>query len=496
MTIRLAVVSTTKDTDRVLQTMQEISGGAVKVVLHFGEKSAQFRASSMSRMKASMATDGHIMQDSTYSGAAEIAFRTDDYYRHRDEFTDHLTRNSAMFKQKSHPLETVDEYHSYFHVLYDTIAREMRDRGVTHVLIFSVPHLGYDTALYHLAKAMGLPVLMVTQALFPNLFFSTSDVGATGLYPADPAAAPYPIAQGEQPQLFYMKGVKQAREEGGSITARAVAELMTYLVLKARWRALNPVYVWRLLAHMRRIYGVFPRWRDPFAAFFHENALAYFDQLASYEEQDIDLSGDYVYVPLQMQPEMTTSSLGGRFRDQAYMIERLADMLPDGVRILVKENPKQGAYMRGPMFFHRLKRIPQVQFLPSYANTHALTANARFVATISGTVGWEALCMGKPVLVFGGAWYRAFPGAVAWREGLRYEDVADVTFTHAALQQAVGALVARCHPGVVDRDYIEIVDGYSDAANVRTVAAQMLGLLQGDIPMTFVGPDSGSSPVM
>lgn len=485
MTIRLAVVSTTKDTDRILQAMSDMTGGDVQVALHFGEKSAQFRASSMSRMKASRGAQGHVMQDSRYCGAAEIAFRSDDYFRQRDEFTDHLTRNASMFKQKSHPLEALDEYHSYFHVLYDTIAREMRDRGVTHVLFFSVPHLGYDTALYHLAKAMGLPVLIVTQALFPNLFFSTDDVGTMGSYPVDPTAAPHPVVRGEQPQLFYMKGVKQEREQGGTITAAAIAELVTFLALKKRWRALNPFYVARLVAHMRRVYGSFPRWRDPFAGFFHESALAYFDQLATFEDQEIDLSGDYVYVPLQMQPEMTTSSLGGRFRDQAYMIERLADILPDHVRILVKENPKQGGYMRGPMFFHRLKRIDRVQFLPSYANTHALTAHAKFVATITGTVGWEALCMGTPVLVFGGAWYRQFPGAVQWSEQVRYDDVASLTWDHAALQQAVGALIARCHPGVVDRDYIEIVEGYSPEENTRTVAAQMLGLLRGEIAPTF-----------
>ena len=67
-----------------------------------------------------------------------------------------------------------------------------------------------------------------------------------------------------------------------------------------------------------------------------------------------------MYFALQLQPEMTTSALGGPFKDQALAIETLARLLPPGVRILVKENPKQGAYQRGPMFFHRLARIPGV----------------------------------------------------------------------------------------------------------------------------------------
>lgn len=96
--------------------------------------------------------------------------------------------------------------------------------------------------------------------------------------------------------------------------------------------------------------------------------------------------------------------------------------------------------------------------------------------------------MGKQVLVFGGAWYRAFPGAVQWREGCSFEHVLAAHVDHTALQKAVGALVARCHTGVVDRDYTEIVEDYSDPQNTATVAAQMLGLLRGEIELTFPKP--------
>jgi hypothetical protein len=427
------------------------------------------------------------MEGSSYSGQAQSLFSGETYYQARDEFVDHMTRTSDLFKAKSHELATLDEYHGYFHVLCDTLAQQIKSHGVTHVLFFTVPHLGYDTALYHQARAMGLPILILSQQLFPDCFAALTEPAHIGHFKDNPNAAPHRIEKGEQPQLFYMKGVKQEHEEHGSVTWKAVAELLVFLLLKGRWKALNPIYVTRLVRHMRKIYASFPKWRDPFADFFHENSLAYFDQLASFEAQDIDLTTDFVYVPLQMQPEMTTSTLGGLFRDQAYMIESLSRILPDHVRILVKENPKQGAYMRGPLFFHRLKRIPQVTFLPSWANTHSLTANSKFVATITGTVGWEALCMGKPVLVFGQAWYRKFPGAIEWFDGIRYEDVAKTEFAHEDLEQSVGAFISRCHPGVVDLDYEEIVEGYSTEENVRKVAAVICDLLNEKAALTF-GP--------
>ena len=236
---------------------------------------------------------------------------------------------------------------------------------------------------------------------------------------------------------------------------------------------------------MREVGKVLPKWRDPFSRYFHPDHFDYYENLLRYEENPIDLEGPFVYFPLQLQPEMTTSSLGGKFRDQALAIERLADLLPENVRILVKENPKQGTYMRGTMFYHRLARIPNVTILPSYANTHALMQRSQFVATITGTVGWEAVRAGKPALVFGAAWYRSLPGVVRYRDDLTYEEIVDLPIDHAALEATVGRLLARAHEGVVDRHYMKLVPGFDADANADRVAKTLLALMQGDVQETF-----------
>jgi len=124
-----------------------------------------------------------------------------------------------------------------------------------------------------------------------------------------------------------------------------------------------------------------------------------------FENEEVDINEKFIYFPLQYQPEMTTASFGHRFSDQLLAIEQLADLCPDDYFIYVKENPKQTGMVRGPMFFHRLRRIQKVKILPSYANTHLLTDKSEFIATITGTVGWEAICKGKKALVFGYPWY-------------------------------------------------------------------------------------------
>lgn len=486
MTMRLAVVSTAKNTNRILEQMKAHAGDALEVVFHLGDKTAPFKASSLSRMKPTTGTEGHLMDGRTYAGAAEALIQSDSYFAKRDIFADHMNRTSERHKYKSHPLTDQQDFHDYYHVACDTIAAELLARDVTHVLFFNVPHLSYDTGLYHVAQSMGLPITILTQSILPGRYFSMRDAADYGGFLPDADAEPMPIEKGSKPDLFYMKGIKQEREDGGTITAKGVMNLMTFLALKRPLKALNPFYVWKLVAHMKRTYGAFPKWRDPFARFFHEDELAYFDTLATFEDGEVDLSGDFVYFPLQLQPEMTTSALGGRFRDQAYAIERLAGILPEGVRILVKENPKQGGYMRGPMFFHRLNRIPSVTFLPSWADTHALTGKAKFVAAITGTVGWEAIRAGTPALVFGNAWYRSFPGVRQWREGLTYDDII-APFDHADLERAAGSLVARSHEGVVDRHYVKMATDYDEASNDAQVAAHILQLLSGDAPVCFDG---------
>ncbi|SER58192.1 Capsule polysaccharide biosynthesis protein [Tranquillimonas rosea] len=487
MTLRLCVVSTNKFTNAILDEIESASGGEVEVALHNGRKDDDFRASALSSMRARKGRKGHLFQGQRWTGAAVSLFQQPDFIEQMEEFIDHLHRRSdiGMHGHKAHPLRTMQDYADFYHILADVIAQAMIDRGVTHCVFFNIPHLAYDTIFFQVAKALGIPVTMVTQSLFPDRYFSLTDAKSLGAFPADPSVAPIRVEPAFPPDPFYMKGVKQGYEEGGTLNGKAIRHLIAFLLLKRPLQAFNPRYVARLVRHMRQVYGGLPKWRDPFARFFHEDEFAYFDQLVAFENQEVDLSGDYVYVPLQLQPEMTTSALGGRFRDQALAIERLADLVTEGTRILVKENPKQRLYMRGPMFFHRLNRIPNVEFLPSWVDTKALISGAKCVATITGTAGWEAIRVGVPALVFGAAWYRGLHGVTEYRDDLTWDEVVGPTIDHAQLEASFGQLMARSHEGVVNDHYIQIVPDYDDDANRRRVAEEMIGLIKREIPFSF-----------
>lgn len=129
-------------------------------------------------------------------------------------------------------------------------------------------------------------------------------------------------------------------------------------------------------------------------------------------------SEPYVYFPLHLQPEATTVPLGGLYWDQLNVVRLLSSCLPPGWKLAVKEHPQMFRYnrrwprARSLRFYEDLVEQPNVVLLDMTTKSGKAIENAQAVATITGTVGWEALNLGKPVLAFGAPWYHSFPGVV------------------------------------------------------------------------------------
>lgn len=114
----------------------------------------------------------------------------------------------------------------------------------------------------------------------------------------------------------------------------------------------------------------------------------------------------FVLFPLHFQPEATTLVLAPFFEDQIALIRSLAISLPVGCVLYVKEHGYSVG--RRPLSYYRtLKAIPNVKLITPYLDSHPLIRDAAAIATITGTMGWEALLYGKPVITFGKAFYNA-----------------------------------------------------------------------------------------
>ena len=388
---------------------------------------------------------------------------------------DHLQRRTAKFTWRYHTLDSDYDAKHYYHVILNLLADFLDKERINLILIFDIPHLFYDTLVYQLAKSKGIRTLMVSDFPFPNCFYSFNEIEDVGKFPLDCSkysSDAYPIDPDENPDWDYMKGIKQYREESGKLCWRGVLRLILSLVAVERQLLLNPKVVFETISRMRKVAAALPKWRYPFRRHFHTSHLDYYEKILQYEDMEVDFNRKFVYFPLQYQPEMTTSTLGGDFSDQLLAIEHLSNILPDDIWIYVKENPKQTGAMRGLQFFDRLDRIPNLKFLPSYANTFELIDKSEFVATVTGTVGWEAICKGKNVLVFGMPWYRGLPGAIEFHKGITCEMILDRKFEHSTLEQQTGELFSRLH--------------FADSQDSNAVAETIVKLIENRIEPTFV----------
>lgn len=208
----------------------------------------------------------------------------------------------------------------------------------------------------------------------------------------------------------------------------------------------------------------------------------------------------FIYFPLHLQPEATTSPMGGVFADQYLAVEMLARALPAGWKLVVKENPAQLLAKRDLGFYEQLAKMPQVHLVSRGANTFDLMERCSAVASITGTAGWEALFRSKPVIAFGRAFYRNAPGCVPVESHHELQSslmaISEGRFdncTEPELQRFVAAIGRRSFEGVVDPQYLRDSD-LPEEVSLQRHADMLQALLEGRAPQWL--EESAGAPVV
>ena len=122
----------------------------------------------------------------------------------------------------------------------------------------------------------------------------------------------------------------------------------------------------------------------------------------------------YILYYLHYEPDLSTLVWAPYFKNQLIFIRNLSFSLPYGFRLYVKEHPLMKNRLKG--FYEEIRKIPQVRLLSSDESSSDLLRNCALVCTITGTVGWEALLLGKPVITFGNVFYNCFKGNTVLRD--------------------------------------------------------------------------------
>ena len=287
--------------------------------------------------------------------------------------------------------------------------------GITAVVFASTPHMGWDLVLLGVAQHLGITVR----------FFNPTGLGGRVLFRST-ITAPEVI-----PSDFHTGETAEQLREQLDPPLREYASLNSHhsdQVFKKRTSSMNA----RVFSKAKNLLWMVANFRKEViqsAFFYNETVRTYGALLPKYvqfvneqrslfrfyqaQTSTISYGVPYVFFGLHYQPERTTLPDGGVFEDQILAIEILSAAIPAGWLLYVKEHPDQfkvrmqGRQARSENFYRHLAGLKRVRLVEVGEDPVALATNAQCVATITGTVGWEAIQLGKPAIAFGNPWYAA-----------------------------------------------------------------------------------------
>ena len=324
-------------------------------------------------------------------------------------------------------------------------------------LVYSnVPHQGIALAQYATAKQLGLKTLVFCQSPIAGRSFLVEDWKDLGKFNTslEGEKTVIEISPPKEPP-FYMASTKgNFKRKATSTLKRLRAKLIVSLGLTGITKKK------RRQSFLRNS----KRW---------QNAVQDKHYLDASSNRFRDTIGktEYIYFPLHLQPEMTTDVLGEEYADQLLAIETLRNIIPDDLEIYVKENPKQTGLMRSDVFFKRLEKIPNTRLLSRDTSSFELIKNAKAVATITGTAGWEALRIGKPVIVFGNIFWNHLPGAFHIGKKPTWQDISAFEFSASKLQEAANQVSGHAHECVCDKAYSVMLEEFDEARNAHRLSS-------------------------
>lgn len=181
-----------------------------------------------------------------------------------------------------------------------------------------------------------------------------------------------------------------------------------------------------------------------------------------------DLSKKFVLFPLHYQPEASTIVCAPKYEKQLFFIDSWAKSLPADTLLYLKEHYAVLGH-RKIDFYKQLKQYPNVVLVDPFFNTRELVKKAEMVTTLTGTVGWEAMLLRRPVVLGGNIFFDNAPGITKVDDIYgKYLEIKE-NYHQPEREEVVQYLCeyfSSCYKGVSD----VISSDYYNPANLESVA--------------------------
>ncbi|MDR0581235.1 MAG: hypothetical protein LBG04_03950 [Holosporaceae bacterium] len=343
--------------------------------------------------------------DNFFSGFAANIGRFDSY-----------TGNSTSYS------ETMFTFKRCINYAYNKILK----KSIELILFPSVPHEGVDYVFYALARVLNIKTIMTYEHdIELNALFLFDDISELGNYKGREKIR---ASQNLEPSLFLkvrdeVRSSKAAKAHKASMDARL--EIL-----------LNKDHI-----------------------FYKSNRMKYEKFLKILKNvciNKIPHNLKYIYFPLHFQPEQATFIADNIWDDQAVLIEFLASKLPEDIYIVVKDQWLQSFCNRDWIFYQRLIELKRVIFINPEILSGKVLHNALAAATITGSIGWEALASGKPVIYSGYTPYKNMPGAFELNDNFDINKILNCRVNYDLLKGEFNKLLSTSYEGRINPSFSKI----------------------------------------
>mgnify|MGYP001263698056 CR=1 FL=1 len=286
------------------------------------------------------------------------------------------------------------------------------DLNPKYVFSFAVPHHFINYCLLRVAELMGIKVYFCDIGAFPWQYQLYE-----GLFKREKIKNTLQLEDGKQKvkewfdnqNQSYTKSISSYEESGGLgvLHGRSFMLLDRFILISRLFKD-----------NVKSGYTIFRN----FKAIIKAQTLKFYSdrlkrKIAQRPSVDLD-TFPYIIFFMHFQPEATTMPNGSHYANQLFAIRELSLAAPSDWKILVREHPftfenEFSPRYRNEELYEAIDDMEGVQLMSLEYDPYILIDKSEAIATLTGTVGFQAICRGRPVITFGKAAYQGVHGVVS-----------------------------------------------------------------------------------
>ena len=398
------------------------------------------------------------------------------YYKLRKEFFDRycyfLSRVNGDY------LGGVFDYLYFFRIHIKAAIRFLDENNIKYMFV-GPPSAGFDNILQEVAKIKKIKIVCVYQG-HSNRFFWMLNWQDMGRF-----STSLPIFSEQNISIksklfdpFYMLRVLEPKEKKSFY----LNSINKYISLVKD--ALRPIFYGFKLSKKIISYNNKKKYLKPADWLMHGNKSRFlYYKFINRTSNDLRISLEKNYIEdqknsikilffLKVQPEATEGFSDSKYDDQSVVIDKLQYLAPPNSKIFIKEHPDQGRNdpMARANFWNSISKRRNVFVLPTEEKPASLFKHFDVIATLEGSVGWEAIRNFKPVICFGRPWYLSMPGAFYADDVLDFDNILKKKWTIDNLNKVFTDLTKKMAIGYVNHIESGYISSVDELSNYETLS--------------------------